>query len=104
MMWFSFNVIIIDSLTKELHSGIWVMGHQLGKSRKFGSIVKIFINKVKTSRKMHSQVNHGYTVKGIEYQAYLRLDDGEKYFLFSHASEKKVEEKVEEIKKKLMIK
>ena len=50
---------------------------------------------------MYSQANLGSDVKGIEYHAYLKLNDGEKYFLTSGRNEQELEEKVLKIRKKL---
>lgn len=103
MLWFSFQIITINTDTNEIHDGIWLMGYKTGKPKKFNSIDKFYINQVRTSQQMYSQANHGYTSRGIEYHAYLKLDDGEKYFLFSHRDEKKLEKKMTKIRQKLGI-
>ena len=103
MLWFSFKMITIDTTAKELHEGVWIMGYKTGKSRKFGEIEKIYINKVKTNHKMYSQANLSHDIKGIEYHAYIKLDDGEKYFLTSHSNEENLHQRVNDLKKKLGI-
>lgn len=101
MLWFSFNILSVNSDTKEVHLGIWVMGYKTGRPKKFGSIEKIYVNKVKTSQAMYSQANQGYLSKGLEYKAFIKFQDGEKYFLTSHPNEKTLHKKVVEIGKKL---
>ncbi|MEQ9405286.1 MAG: hypothetical protein RIM99_16985 [Cyclobacteriaceae bacterium] len=102
IIWFSYNILTIDNDKKEIHSGVYSVGFKTGKAKKFKEIDKIFINKVKTSQRMQS---HGtgsvYEQKGVEYRAFIKLDDGTKYFLTSHPNEKKLEEKVTKIREKL---
>lgn len=101
LLWFSFQILTIDTGTNEIHYGTWLMGYKTGKVRSFGSIEKFYINQVSTSQNMYSQTNRGHTVRGIEYHAFIKLDDGEKYFLTSDKDEKKLEEKVTKIREKL---
>lgn len=101
MLWFSFQIITIDPETKEIHYGTWLMGYKTGKPRKYNSLEKIFINKVKTSQKMYSQANHGHTTRGVEFHAYLKYDEDKKIFLASDKDEKKLEDQMIKIRKKL---
>lgn len=101
MLWFSFNILTIDNTSKELHSGVWLMGFKTGKRRKFDHIEKIYINQVRTSQAMYSQSNRKHTSRGVEYHAYLKLTNGEKHFLLSHKSERELTSKVKELRKKL---
>ena len=102
-LWFSFNVIIIDMDKKEIFDGVWTMGKRLGKPIPFNEIEKIFINKVKTKQTMYSLSNKQNIVTNHEFRAYLKLDNGEKFFLISHPVEDTLEEKVTKIRKKLGI-
>lgn len=101
MLWFSYQIIIIDPETKEIHYGTWIMGYKSGKPKKYTSLEKIFINRVKTSQNMYSQTNHGHTVRGIEFHAYLKYDGEEKIFLASDDDEKRLEDKMIKIREKL---
>lgn len=102
-IWFSNKILTIDNSSKEIHEGYWIMGYKTGKPRKYQSIEKIFVNKVKTSQNMYSQANHGHTTSGVEYHAYLKFDNDEKVFLVSNGDEKKLGEKVTKIREKLGI-
>ena len=77
------------------------MGHKFGKPIKYESIEKIFINRVKTKQTMYSLSNRQNVVTDHEYRAYLKLDNGEKFYLLSHPLEETVEEKVTKIREKL---
>ena len=103
-LWFSSTILTINLETKEVHLGTWIMGWKTGRTESFNHIEKIFINKVKTTQKMHRYGTGGvHEQTGVEYRAFVKLDNIEKYFLISNKSEKKVEKKVVEIKKKLGI-
>ncbi len=103
MLWFSFQILTIDPETKEILLGTYVMGYKFGKPKKYNSIEKVFINKVRTSQNMYSQANHGHTARGIEYHAYLKLDSEEKVFLASDKDEKRLEDKMMKIREKLSL-
>ncbi len=103
-LWFATKVIIVDEEHKTIFDGVWTMGKKLGKPLKYHSIEKIFINKVKTKQTMYSLSNQSNVVANHEYRAYLKLDSGDKYFLFSHPLEERAEEKVTKIREKLALK
>ncbi|MEQ6167684.1 hypothetical protein AAOE16_10860 [Ekhidna sp. MALMAid0563] len=100
-IWFASYVIIINEEKKTIFDGIWTMGHKFGKPIKYESIEKIFINRVKTKQTMYSLSNRQNVVTDHEYRAYLKLDNGEKFYLLSHPLEETVEEKVTKIREKL---
>ncbi|WP_420577288.1 hypothetical protein [Ekhidna sp.] len=100
-IWFASYVIIINEENKTLFDGIWTMGHKFGKPIQYESIEKIFINRVKTKQTMYSLSNKQNVVTDHEYRAYLKLDNGEKFYLLSHPLEETVEEKVTKIREKL---
>jgi len=101
MIWFSNKILTIDNDSKEIHQGYWIMGYKTGKPKKYQSLDKVFINKVKTSQSMYSQTNRGHTMKGVEYHAYLKYDGEKKLFLASDPMEKKLEQKMTKISEKL---
>ncbi|WP_370089208.1 hypothetical protein [Ekhidna sp.] len=103
-LWFATNVIIINEEDKTIFDGVWTMGRKLGKPVRYQSIEKIFINKVKTKQTMYSLSNRQNVVANYEHRAYLKLDNGDKYFLLSHPLEERVEEKVAKIREKLGLK
>lgn len=100
-LWFSFNIITIDNVAKELYEGIWVMGYRLGKVITFKQIEKVYINKVTYTQSMHSLANHTHTIKNVAFKAFIKLDNGKKYFLFSSPTEEHALQKVKEVETKL---
>lgn len=102
-LWFATNVIIINEEDKTIFDGVWTMGRKLGKPVSYEAIEKIFINKVKTKQTMYSLSNKQNIVANHEYRAYLKLSNGDKFFLISHPLEETIEKKVMKIRKKLEI-
>ena len=102
-IWFAANIITIDMEKKEIHDGVWTLGRKFGRSVKFNSIDKFFINKVKTKQTMYSLSNNQNISTNSEYKAFVKLDNGDKYFLFSHPLEERAMEKLNQAKKKLGI-
>lgn len=102
MLWFSSTVLTINPETKEFHLGTWAMGFKTGRPKPYNHIEKIFINKVNVSQTMNTRAN-SHTTSHVEYRAFIKFDNEEKHFLVSNKSEKKLEERVAEIKKKLGI-
>ena len=102
-LWFATNVIIINEESKTIFDGVWTMGRKLGKPVKYQAIEKIFINKVKTKQTMYSFANQSNVIANHEYRAFIKLDNGDKYFLFSHPLEERAEEKVIKIREKLAL-
>jgi hypothetical protein len=102
-IWFASNIITIDMEKKEIHDGVWTLGRKFGRSTKFNSIDKFFINKVKTKQTMYSLSNNQNVVANSEYKVFLKLDNGDKYFLFSHPLQERAEEKLREVREKLQI-
>lgn len=100
-IWFAANIITIDMEKKEIHDGIWVLGRKFGRSESFSGIEKFFINKVKTSQTMYSLSNNQNISTNSEFKVFVKLDNGDKYFLFSHPLEERAKEKLDEVKKKL---
>lgn len=100
-IWFATEVIIIDMENKEIFEGVWTMGKRLGKPVSFQKIEKIFINRVKTKQNTYSLSNQQHISTNYEFRAYLKIDDGQKFFLISHPIEDRVKEKVTDIQKKL---
>lgn len=103
-LWFATNVIIINDSSKTIFDGIWTMGRKLGKPKKYNSIEKIYINKVKIKQTMYSLSNKQNIIANHEYRAYIELDSGDEYFLLSHPLEETIEKKVTKIKQKLEVK
>ncbi|WP_425390347.1 hypothetical protein [Ekhidna sp.] len=103
-IWFASYIIIINEEKKTIFDGIWTMGRKFGAIKKYDTIEKIFINKVKTKQTMYSLSNRQNIVSNHEFQAFIKLDDGEKYFLISHPLEERIEEKVTIIREKLGLK
>lgn len=100
-IWFASNIITIDANKKEIHDGVWTLGKKFGKPEKFKTIDKFYINKVKTKQTMYSLSNNKNVIANSEHKVFLKLDNGDKYFLFSHPLEERAKEKLDEVKKKL---
>lgn len=100
-IWFASNIIIIDLERKTLFDGSWTMGFRFGKNHRFESIDSFFINKVKIKQTIYSLANQQNILVNHEYKAYVKLQSGEKYFLFSHPLEERAQEKLTKIRKKL---
>ncbi|MFK7951418.1 MAG: hypothetical protein AB8B73_01125 [Ekhidna sp.] len=103
-IWFASNIITIDMDKMEIHDGVWVLGRKFGKPEKFNSIDKFFMNKVKTRQTMYSLSNNQNISTNSEFKVFVKLNNGDKYFLFSHPLEERVEEKLNEVKLKLGLK
>ncbi len=101
IIWFMAELLIIDPEQKTIQKCLWIMGYKIGKVRPYNAIEKTYVNQVKTSQNMYSQTNRGHTVRGLEYHAYLKLDSGEKHFLFNSKSQEKANEKLTKIREKL---
>ena len=102
-LWFATHIIIINEEDKTIFDGVWTMGCKLGKPVSYEAIEKIFINKVKTRQTVYSLSNKQNIVANHEYRAYLKLSNGDKFFLISHPLEQTIEKKVTKIRKKLEI-
>lgn len=102
-IWFASSIITIDMVKKEIHDGVWVLGRKFGRGSTFNNIDKFFINKVKTKQTMYSLSNNQNISTNSEYKAFVKLDNGDKYFLFSHPLEERAIEKLNRVKKKLGI-
>ncbi len=102
-VWFATKVIIINEENRTIFDGVWTMGKRLGKPIKYGAIEGIFIKKVKTKQTVYTLPNKQNIVTNHEFRAYLKLNNGDEYFLISHPLQDRVEEKVTKIKQKLEI-
>ncbi len=102
-IWFASNIISIDPIEKTIHDGVWTLGRKFGKPEKYNEIEKIYINKVRTKQTSYSLANNQHIITNAEYKAFLKTDNGDKYFLFSHPLEERANEKVAEVRKKIGI-
>lgn len=100
-IWFATNILIIDNDQHTIFDGRWIMGFKKGKTTSYREIDKFFVNKVKTKRTIYSLSNKQNMVTNHEYRAFLKLDDGSKFYLLSHPVEESVNEKVTKIRQKL---
>lgn len=103
-VWFATNIIIIDLEKKALFDGVWTLGVKMGKSVSIEGVDKLYLNKVKTKQTLYSLSNQQNVIANHEFQAYLKVQSGETYFLFSHPIEERAEEKLTKIRKKLKLK
>ena len=101
-LWFSYDILVINTNEKTIFSGVWLMGLKIGNTKKFNLIEKIFVNKVKTRQTMYAYHSYNkHTARGIEYHAYLKLDNDGKIFLMGRKNKEDLHEKLKKIKDKL---
>lgn len=66
-----------------------------GKPKKYGGIEKIFVNSGKVSQKIYTaHTSQSTTFSNIEYNAYLKFNDGVKVFLLARKSKTKLLDKL----------
>lgn len=102
-LWFATNLIVIDHERKTLFDGIWTMGFKIGKNTHYKEIQSLSLEKIKTPKRVYSLPNNKNIVTDHEYRATIELNDGKKYYLFSHPLEKRANEKLIKIRNKLGI-
>lgn len=62
-----------------------------GKRQKFNSMEKIYINKSRVAQKVYTaHTNHSSVFSNVEYNAWLKLDDGRKIHLLSKSDKSKL--------------
>ncbi len=102
LLWSSFYILEIDSVKKKVSEYTLIMGKPFFKTEtSFGSIEKIFINQNQTSQTMHSYAGKVSTISNPEYQAYLKFQPQQKFFLISDRSIERLDARLEPIAKKL---
>ncbi len=69
---------------------------KFGKWKKYSHVEDLFINEATTSQKIYTRVNEGTTIRGQEYNAYLKFADGTKIHLMTKKNK-------EELKKRLSL-
>jgi hypothetical protein len=75
-----------------------------GKRLKFNSIEKIYINRSKTTRKVYTaHTNHSSVFSNVEYNAWLKLDDGRKIHLLSKSDKSKLTGILNGVSRSLMV-
>ncbi|MEM6830165.1 MAG: hypothetical protein AAF551_06585 [Bacteroidota bacterium] len=96
VLWFSFDVLTIDTASRRVHQGIWIMGRPIGRSKAYTKIENIFIEKPQTE-----QNGRNSTHQPPLYRAFITFDNQKKYYILSGRSEESLKKKLSKIKKRL---
>lgn len=80
------------STIREYYSFFYLL--KIGKKEHLGEVEKIFINASKVSQQVNTMVTSGITSRSTEFNAYLKLVNGKKYFLLSGKKKKNLLEKI----------
>lgn len=102
-LWSSYYVFEINPADKTISEYYWVAGFKMNNDiTKYSEIEKIFVNPVRMAQNIHSYYTGSVrTTKNMEYHAFLKLADGNKFFLMSASTPEKIKEKLSSIAKKL---
>jgi len=69
-----------------------------GENKKYQGVEKIFINSQAISQRMYTMhTNHGSDFKSLEYNAYLKFDNGIKIYLDTNKDKKALIDKLQEL-------
>lgn len=69
-----------------------------GDKKKYQGVEKIFINAQAISQRMYTMhTNHGSDFKSLEYNAYLKFDNGNKIYLDTNKDKKALIDKLQEL-------
>ncbi|WP_159583939.1 hypothetical protein [Marinoscillum sp. 108] len=82
-MWSAYYILEIDPEQKTISEFSWVLSFKNGKTKSFQEVEKIFVNETKKAQRMTSWSGQVRTSKFNEYMAFLKLVEGDKYFLIS---------------------
>jgi hypothetical protein len=91
--------IDVDNRTYTVYT--FALGWKMGKPIKFESIELFYINRVKMSSRMNSYGGHKHTDETYTFNAYMKLNTGNKVHLDTDSDEGRLAERVEVLKEKL---
>ncbi|MBC6427609.1 MAG: hypothetical protein GDA51_14355 [Ekhidna sp.] len=100
-VWFATDILTIDLEEKKIFNGAWVMGFKFGRVTSVTSIEKVFINRIEIKQTIYSLANNKNISTNYEYHTFLKLDSGEKFFMFSHPVRERIIEKAKQAIHKL---
>jgi hypothetical protein len=101
VVWSMYYILEIDPESKTISEITWIAGFQKPKRTPFESIEKIFINETRQQQQMTSWAGQVRTSRFKELVAYLKLEDGRKFYLLSAADAVDMRSKIEPLSKKL---
>ena len=101
--WFSTKITEIDIINNKLFVGSWVMGFRKGKYFDFKKI-EIHCREHRIKLTEFSLPDGKQIFTDREFRASLKVESGEHFHLFSHPHQKRVDEKIKKLKKKLGLK
>ncbi|MEQ8580159.1 MAG: hypothetical protein RIC30_06305 [Marinoscillum sp.] len=100
-MWSAYYILEIDPEQKTISEISWILSYKNGKTKPFREVEKIFVNETKKAQQMTSWAGQVRTSKFQEYMAFLKLTDGDKYFLISDQDPDKLLKRLAPISEKL---
>jgi hypothetical protein len=102
LLWSSYYILEINPSTKKINEYTLIMGKAFFNTEtKFDSIEKIFINRNLVGQMMQSYSGRIANVQNVEFQAFIKLEHGDKFFLISDRSIEKLEKRIEPMASKL---
>ncbi|WP_258103937.1 hypothetical protein [Marinoscillum sp. MHG1-6] len=104
MVWSSFYIIEIDTQSKTISEYIWIMTFKINvEVTRFDSLEKIFVNQVGLSQNYHQYSGAVHEVRSREFQAYIKIDTGEKFYLVSGKNKGALNKSLNSIAQKLKV-
>lgn len=102
-LWSSYYIFEINPADKTISEYYWVAGIKMNNdTTKYFEIEKIFVNPVRMAQNIHSYYTGSVrTTKNVEYHAFLKLKEGNKFFLMSASTPEKIKEKLTTVAKEL---
>lgn len=98
--WFSTKIFEIDPNRKKIFIGSWSMGFRFGKWIQFKEI-EIKIQKARIKKTEFSLPDGSRMITDQEYQAILKTNANESFYLLGHPLKERIEEKIQTLRKKL---
>lgn len=96
MVW-SHSGVMFDSVGKRYrhYNSFW--GLKFGNWQVYDQAVKLFVNIRKTSQFLYTRVNTGSTIRGMEFTAFVKLENEDKVFLTSKTDKEKLMVEVQKV-------
>jgi len=101
LVWSAYLILEINLTERTISKITWVMGERKRETENFKGIEKVYINTGKISQTMTSYGGKVHHRKTKHYIAFLKTEEGKKYFLISSENEETLLKKLEPVMKKL---
>lgn len=103
LLWSSYYILQIDPKSKTISNGYWIMNLKKMEQQPYDEIEKIYVNEVTSGQRFTSYSGRVSNFKTKEYAAYLKLKNGDKFFLLSDKNEETLSQRLQPIYQKLKI-